>query len=660
MKEDYLDDLSIKIFDNSPLAFCILKVITDASGTQPLDWEFVYCNDALAEIDGIEKNQLLGSRWFEMFPTAERSSLQKYYRSAYFDEVFEFETKSNVLDIHFDVQCFPVNKKGYCACILRDIKKEKQREFARNTALRDALELAERANNAKTNFLSSMSHDIRTPMNGIIGMTAIAAANIDKPERVSNCLKKITQASKHLLSLINEVLDMNKIESGKVDLTEEDFNLSELIDNLIAMTRPQIKERRHELQVNISNVQHEKVIGDSLRIQQVFVNLMGNAIKYTPKGGKIKLSISEKPSNQSKVGCYEFIFEDNGIGMSEDFAAKIFEPFTRAHDKRVEQTQGTGLGMPIARNIVHMMGGDIKIETKLNVGSRFIVTIYLKLQDTEEISCEHLVNLDVLVADDDPLSLDSCCCILTDFGMNTVGVGSGHEAVEVTLAHHDQKRDFFACILDWQMPDMNGIEAARAIRKAVGEHVPIIIISAYDWSDIELEARAAGVNAFISKPLFRSRLAQTFNDLVEHNCRLDDLDDTADLASLNLSGKRVLLVEDNELNSEIAKTILDMAHLHVECAYDGVEAVDTLLQCDDGHYDLIFMDIQMPRMNGYDATRAIRALPRDYCKRVPIIAMTANAFAEDVQAAKTCGMNEHIAKPLDLKRLARILKKWLN
>lgn len=658
MSKDLMDELSIKIFDNSPLAFCILKIILD-DNKQPSDWEFIYCNDALAELDGISKERLLANRWFEMFPDADRDSLYKYYRAAYFAETCEFERKSDVLGIHFDIQTFPVNKKGYCACILRDIKKDKQREAKRNIALRDALELAKHANNAKTAFLSTMSHDIRTPMNGIIGMTAIAAANINNPERVGDCLKKITNASKHLLSLINEVLDMSKIESGKIDLSEEEFNLSELIDNLIAMNRPQIKEHGHELSVSISRVDHENVIGDSLRIQQVFVNLLSNAIKYTPDGGKIKLSISEKPSNQNKVGCYEFIFEDNGIGMSEEFIQKIFDPFTRANDNRVEKIQGTGLGMPITRNIVYMMGGDIRVESKPDIGSRFIVTMYLKLQDTEEVSCNRLVNLDVLVADDDPMSLESCCDILNNFGMKTVGTTSGHEAVEIAIAHHDQKRDFFACILDWKMPDMNGVEAARAIRKSVGKDVPIIIISAYDWSSIEQEARAAGVNAFITKPLFRSRLAHTFNALVDHKESMDIVDESVELEEMDLSSKRVLLVEDNELNSEIAKTILNMAKLNVECAYDGVEAVDMLSSCDDNYYDLVFMDIQMPRMNGYDATRAIRALPREYLKRVPIIAMTANAFAEDVQAAKTVGMNEHIAKPLDLKRLARVLKKWL-
>ncbi|MGN0639225.1 MAG: response regulator [Huintestinicola sp.] len=531
------------------------------------------------------------------------------------------------------------------------IKKERQQELA----LQAACDSAEAANKAKTEFLSNMSHDIRTPMNGIIGMTAIAATHIDDKERVQDCLQKISQASKHMLSLINEVLDMSKIESGKVDLNEEEFNLSNLVDNLLSMTSAQINKHRHELSVNISDVIHEEVIGDSLRIQKVFTNLMSNAVKYTPDGGKIRFSITEKPSGQAKVGCYEFIFEDNGIGMSEEFMEKIFEPFSRAVDGRVNKIQGTGLGMPISRNIVRMMGGDIKVESRLNVGSRFTVTIYLKLQDTAEIRLDRFIDLNVLVVDDDALSLESCCAILEDFGMKPDGVATGAEAVEYVTA----KQDYFACILDWKMPDMDGIATTKAIRKAAGKDVPIIIISAYDWSDIEQEARAAGANAFISKPLFRSRLAKTFNALVGEEEQSGQETPLVSLSNMDLSGRRILLAEDNDLNAEIATEILETTGLAVERAADGTEAVDMMAMCGDGYYDIIFMDIQMPRMNGYDATRAIRAMNRNYCKQIPIVAMTANAFAEDVQAAKTVGMNEHIAKPLDLKALSKTLKKWL-
>ena len=387
---------------------------------------------------------------------------------------------------------------------------------------------------------------------------------------------------------------------------------------------------------------------------------MGNAVKFTPDGGKISLFITEKPSGQAKVGCYEFVFEDNGIGMSEDFLEQVFEPFSRARDGRVHKIQGTGLGMPISRNIVRMMGGDITVESKLGEGSRFTVTIYLKLQDTAEIHYDKFINLDVLVADDDKLSLDSCCSMLNDLGMQAEGVSTGQEAVERVVQHHEHKHDYFACIIDWKMPDMDGIATTRAIRRKVGNDVPIIIISAYDWSDIEQEARVAGANAFISKPLFRSRLAKTFNALVGEEEQTEEEILLWGLEQLDFSGRRALLVEDNELNAEIATEILKTTGLAVDYAADGTEAVDRMCGCEDGYYDIILMDIQMPRMNGYDATRAIRAMKRNYCKQIPIVAMTANAFAEDVQAAKTVGMNEHIAKPLNLNVLAKTLNKWLR
>lgn len=536
------------------------------------------------------------------------------------------------------------------------IQKERQQEMA----LQAAFDAAEAANRAKTDFLSNMSHDIRTPMNGIIGMTAIAAAHIDDKERVQDCLKKTTQASKHLLSLINEVLDMSKIESGKVDLMEEEFNLSDLIDNLLTMTSSQIAEHHHELSVNISGVTHEAVVGDSLRIQKVFTNLMSNAVKYTPDGGKIKLSFSEKPCNQVRVGCYEVVFEDNGIGISEEFLEHIFEPFTRSDgDNHVNKVQGTGLGMTISRNIVRMMGGDIKVESKLGVGSCFTVTMYLKLQDAEVVRYDKFVDLDVLVADDDELSLESCCGMLNDLGMKAEGVSSGRSAVEQVVLHHQQKRDYFACIIDWKMPDMDGIATTRAIRKAVGKDVPIIIISAYDWSDIEQEARTAGANAFISKPLFRSRLVKTFSSLLKSDDFAEQETPFAHLDTINLKGRRALLAEDNSLNAEIAREILEMTGLNVEHALDGVEAVDKMAECEDGYYDMIFMDIQMPRMNGYDAARAIRAMDRNYCRQIPMIAMTANAFAEDVHAAKTAGMNDHLAKPIQIEKLYEMMKKYL-
>lgn len=578
------------------------------------------------------------------------------------DYSFTYETHRKEGINYFQVRVSHVYQKNGDLVIVigtRDvgdlIKKEREQEMA----LQAAFDAAEAANKAKTEFLSNMSHDIRTPMNGIIGMTAVAVANIDDKERVVDSLKKITKASKHLLSLINEILDMSKIESGKVDLVEEEFNLSDLIDNLLSMINSQIIEHNHELSVNITGVIHETVIGDSLHIQKVFTNLMGNAVKYTPDGGKINLTITEKPCNESRLGFYEFVFEDNGIGMEEEFLDRIFEPFARANDEKVYKIQGTGLGMPISRNIVRMMGGDIKVESKVGVGSRFTVTMYLKLQEKDIIHYDKFIDLNVLVADDDKLSLESCCEMLNSFGMKAEGVETGAEAVVRVVQQHERNRDFFACIIDWKMPDMDGISTTRAIRKAVGDQVPIIIISAYDWADIEQEARAAGANAFISKPLFRSRLARTFSSLVEN---VDDTvpeDSYMGFGNLHLSGKRALLVEDNDINAEIAIEILGFTGMTVDHALDGVEAVDIMTKVPNGYYDIIFMDIQMPRMNGYDATRAIRAMSRLYCKKVPIIAMTANAFAEDIYSAKTVGMNEHISKPLDLSVLSKTLKRWL-
>lgn len=605
-------------------------------------------------------NELLSERSWDEF--IEKLSLEHIRKGGNdYSLTYEKLTKKGIIYLQVRVSFVRENDGGVVAVIgtrnVDDlIKKERQQEMA----LQAAYDAAEAANKAKTDFLSNMSHDIRTPMNGIIGMTAIAAAHIDDKERVKDSLQKITQASKHLLSLINEVLDMSKIESGKVKLIEEEFNLSDLVDNLLTMTNAQIEEHHHELCVNISGVKHEAVIGDSLRIQKLFTNLMGNAVKYTQDGGKISLSITERPSNQAKIGCYEFVFEDNGIGMSDDFIKHIFDPFARATDSQVNNIQGTGLGMPISRNIVRMMGGDIKVESKLGVGSRFTVTIYLKLQDTKDLYNEKFIDLDVLVADDDSLSLESCCNMLEDLGMKADGVTTGKQALEQVVLHNKQEKQYFACIIDWKMPDMDGIATTRAIRNAVGEYVPIIIISAYNWSDIEQEARAAGANAFISKPLFRSRLASTFNKILGEDGNENSEVTLKSLENMDFSNRRVLLVEDNELNAEIATVILEMTGLKVEHVSDGTEAVDRMSESSDGYYDIIFMDIQMPKMNGYDTTRAIRSMERNYCKKIPIIAMTANAFAEDVQAAKTVGMNEHIAKPLDMDRLAKTLNKWLK
>lgn len=528
-------------------------------------------------------------------------------------------------------------------------------------ALEEAYQAANRANAAKTEFLASMSHDIRTPLNAIIGMTAIAGTHLGDTQKMEHCLTEITASSKHLLGLVNEVLDMNRIESGKVSLNIENFDLPDLIDSFVTMAKPLVNGKGHSFTVNIHDVNHEKVFGDRERIQQCLMNFMGNAVKYTPNGGTITFSVSEKVTNRPNRGCYEFVFEDNGIGMSEEFIEHIFEPFARADDERAIRQQGTGLGMPITKTIVQMMNGDIKVESQLDKGSKFTATIFLELQNEDDERLEEeLLDLPVLVADDDLVTCKNACAVLNHLGMKSEWVLSGEEAVRKVVDRHVRKDDFFAVILDWKMPNMDGVAATRAIRKAVGQDVPIIIISAYDWTDIEAEARAAGVNAFISKPIFKSRVAYVFRSLAGKDDQSEPRKSLDDYKETVFAGKRILLVEDNEINAEIAGEILGMTGLKADHVWNGREAVDVMEKAADSDYDLIFMDIQMPVMNGYEATRAIRASGRKYLKQIPIIAMSANAFAEDVRRSKEAGMNEHIAKPLDFDRLLVILGRWLG
>ena len=543
---------------------------------------------------------------------------------------------------------------------IRCVDEAVHEEQTQKQLLQDALEAANRASAAKSDFMSKMSHDIRTPMNAIIGMTAIAAAHAENPDRVRDALGKISSSSRHLLGLINEVLDMSKLESGTISLSAEGFSLSDLLNNMLLMIQPQIKAHNHRFEVHIQDIHHEDVIGDSLRIQQVFLNLMSNAIKYTPDGGEISFTVREHAVPTSSTGCYEFIVEDNGIGMSEEYLAHIFEPFSRAEDLRTSKIQGTGLGMAIAQNIVHMMNGNITVESQLGKGSKFTVTIYLRLQEAQDIDTSELADLSVLVVDDDDCACQSLCAMLDEIGMRSEGCTSGQEAVAAVQRAMNTALPFYAAILDWKMPGMDGLETARAIKRLVGDTLPIIILSAYDWSDIELEARAAGVDAFLSKPVFKSGLVRMFKQLrseaPEESGQASQLEP---LLQHDFSGRRVLLVEDNDLNREIAREVLEMAGLTVEEAVNGQIAVELFSSSKAGFYSLILMDIQMPIMNGYEAAAAIRALNRPDAMRVPILAMTANAFVEDVQAAKAAGMNEHLAKPIDFEALGSVLKKYL-
>lgn len=544
--------------------------------------------------------------------------------------------------------------------LVMDVTKSHVEEMRTRQALMDAYQAASQANEAKSQFLSSMSHDIRTPMNAIIGMTAIASAHIDEKERVLDALGKITVSSRHLLGLINDVLDMSRIERGKMSLNNECFSLPELVDSLIDMVKPAVISRNHRFETRILNIRHEEVIGDSIRIQQVFTNIVGNAVKYTPDGGTISLTISEKPVNQTNTACFEIIVEDTGIGMDRKFLSHVFEPFMRADNAVISGMQGSGLGMSIAKNIVSMMNGTIDVESEIGHGTKVTVTIFLGIQDSASGNDDLLANLPVLVVDDDVISCESTVETLISIGMQGEWVDNGKAAVESVINRHKDGKDYYAVILDWKMPDMDGVETARAIRRAVGNDIMIIMLTAFDFGEIEQKAREAGINYFVNKPLFRSRLRNAFKNMGSDS-KAETAAVPAGIKPLDdYSGKRVLIVEDNELNCEIMTEILKETHVEIETAANGRDAVDMVSRASEGYYSLIFMDIQMPVMNGYEATAAIRALSDGKGAVLPIIALSASAFAEDVIMAKKAGANEHLPKPVDIARLAEVMRTWLR
>ena len=518
--------------------------------------------------------------------------------------------------------------------------------------LEEALNQAEAANRAKTTFLNSMSHDIRTPMNAIIGYTGLASSHIDNKKQVQDYLAKIGQSSEHLLSLINDVLDMSRIESGKVSISESDEDLAEILHTLRNIVQSDVSSKQLDLFLD-TDLQHQYVVCDKLRLNQVLLNILSNSIKYTQPGGTVSLRVKETGMTESGYGRFEFRIKDNGIGMSEEFLKTIYEPFTRVKSSTVSGIQGTGLGMSITKNIVDMMSGTIDIKSKEGEGTETILNFSFRLadaKDKETYRIAQLEGLKSLVVDDDISACQNIAKMLRDTGMRSEWCTSGKEAVIRTDEAVRIGDLFKVYIIDWLMPDMNGIETTRRIRQIVGDEAPVIILTAYDWSDIEEDAREAGVTAFVSKPLFPSDLHNVLNKY----CGTAAEETAEQEKSYDFTGKKTLLVEDNEMNREIATEILEDAGLIVDTAEDGTFAVKAIEEKGTDYYDFILMDIQMPVMDGYEATKAIRSLPDG--DKVIIIAVSANAFEEDVQKSLSSGMNAHVAKPIDVNALFETMK----
>ena len=540
------------------------------------------------------------------------------------------------------------------------VMSDRTADWKMNQALSEAVRAAETANRAKSTFLSNMSHDIRTPMNAIIGFTTLAVSNIDDKKRVRDYLGKILSSSNHLLSLINDILDMSRIESGKIHLEETEVSLSDVLHDLKTIISGQIYAKQLDLYMDAMDVKDEDVYCDKTRLNQVLLNLLSNAVKFTPAGGTVSVRLKQFPGTVKDSGLYEIRVKDNGIGMSTEFVKKIFSPFERERTSTVSRTQGTGLGMAITKNIVDMMGGTIEVQTEQGKGTEFIVRlpfrIHFKQHHTEKIA--ELEGLKALVVDDDFNTCDSVTKMLVRIGMRSEWTLSGKEAVLRARQSMELGDAFHAYIIDWRLPDMNGIEVTRQIR-SLGDDTPIIILTAYDWSDIEVEARAAGVTAFCSKPMFMSDIRDTL--MIAIGQMQAEAEDTRPLAAgSDFRGRCILLVEDNELNSEITVEILNGYGCQVDTAVNGAEAVKKIKNSNPGDYDLVLMDVQMPVMNGYEATRQIRALNDPALAGITILAMTANAFDEDKKKALECGMDGFLTKPIVIEELIGVLQKNLD
>lgn len=528
-----------------------------------------------------------------------------------------------------------------------------------NLKLQEALNTAKSANDAKSNFLSNMSHDIRTPMNAIVGFSVLLEKNSSDPEKVQEYTRKIMASSHHLLSLINDVLDMSKIESGKTSLNLNRMNISDLVEDLNIIIAPQANAKNQTFIVDNQVKSKDWIMVDRLRLNQILINLLSNAVKYTPENGEIDFLIQEIPTSKPKYLKLQFIVQDNGIGMSEEFQQKIFLPFTREINSVTNKVQGTGLGMAITKNLIDLMGGIIQVESALGKGSKFTLEMSFAIADLEDPeNWFHDKIKNMLIADDEIEICQSIEEMVRPTGIHVQYVTEGAKAVEETIRAQKRGVDYDLILLDWKMPGMDGVETARQIREKVGEDLPILVLTSYDWSEIEAEAKQAGINAFMPKPFFLTTFFQTVKPLFNDNGQ--PLQKKEEYVEGSLKGMLFLVAEDNELNAEILTEMLRMEGIECDVASNGEEAVQFYEREEAGHYDLILMDVQMPKMNGYEATKMIRSSSHSDSQTIPIVAMTANTFAEDVQNALDAGMDGHLAKPIDMKAVRRTLQKLLK
>ena len=524
--------------------------------------------------------------------------------------------------------------------------------FSLNKRLQIAAREAESANRAKTDFLSTMSHDIRTPMNAIIGLTTIAEKNLGDVESTEESLRKISLASNHLLTLINDILDISKVESGKLKLSPLTFSLEETVENLVTVSQPMIKEKNIEFSFHINKIEKEYLYTDQLRLNQIYINILSNAIKYTEPGGRVSVDLHQEKSD--KPGCIRLIYivADTGIGMSPEFMANMYQPFSRQIDSRVNSIQGTGLGLAITKQMVELLDGTIECQSELGKGTTFTVVLDIPEANKQREEMQ-LDSIDILIVDDDETMLETTVDTLESLGASAEQARNGLEALGMIEHRHLAGKGYNVIMIDWKMPEIDGLETIRRIRSEIDADVPILLMSAYDWSDIEDKAKEAGANGFVSKPLFRSALYNKINNLIGKETESSGPeDDYSDLQGLHL-----LVAEDNDINWEIISTILSMYGITTDRAENGRICVDMMRAAEEGSYELIFMDVQMPEMNGLDATRAIRGLENPWAASIPIIAMTADAFSENVTKCMEAGMNGHIAKPVDIKLVIKEIRR---